>query len=45
MNAQAIRAGCRNIVLIVMMCEVEVVHDMFPLAIFGHAVRTHKLDG
>jgi hypothetical protein len=28
-----------------MVCEVEVVHDMFPLAISGHAVRTYRLDG
>ena len=32
MNTQAIRACRRNIVLIVMVREVDVVHDMFPLA-------------
>lgn len=41
-NTQAIRACRRDVVLIVMMREVDVVHDMFPLAISRHAPR---LDG
>jgi len=37
MNTQAVRTRRRDIVLIVMMCEIDVVHDIL-LATSGHAV-------
>ena len=42
MNAQTIWARRRDVVLIVMMREVDVVHDIVPLAISGHAIRAPR---